>query len=166
MSDFWSDPLSTSILHLCKQWRLSARMCRLSCLCVKYHNLMSWFIYGEHRVCLDLQNWTVSWKGLKLLRTLRVFFLFTKAISCSKKASATLFALIFDNSIWHYRYIQTVYTLIRLFLKMVELYLLYVWPCVISYDFSVKSVSDTEDTETVFDPQWIFTGLFITELSA
>ena len=40
MSDFWSGPLSTSILHVCEQrrlwWDCAGR------LCDKYHNLMSW----------------------------------------------------------------------------------------------------------------------------
>ena len=49
MSDFWSDPSSTSILHVCEQRRLwqNARMPSLAWafavrLCDKYHKLLSW----------------------------------------------------------------------------------------------------------------------------
>ena len=51
-SDFWSDPSSTSLLHVCEQRRLWRRL--RGCagwpesftvrLCDKYHNLMSWLI--------------------------------------------------------------------------------------------------------------------------
>ena len=51
MSDFWLDPSSTSILHVCKQRRLwwdctdaQARLSLRCCLWDKYHNLMSWLI--------------------------------------------------------------------------------------------------------------------------
>ena len=49
MSDFWSDPSSTSILHVCEQRRLwrdctdtQARLSLRWSPCDKYHNLMSW----------------------------------------------------------------------------------------------------------------------------
>ena len=54
-SDFWSDPLSTSVLYVCKQEGSgeTAQMRRLAwafpgCLCGKYHNLMSWLIWEIH----------------------------------------------------------------------------------------------------------------------
>ena len=43
MSDFWSDPSSTSTIHVCEQER-PWRDCT-DRLCDKYHNLMSWLIY-------------------------------------------------------------------------------------------------------------------------
>ena len=54
MSDFCSDPSSTSILHVCEQrrlWRTLKVLARLLAwafagrLCDKYHNLMSWLIF-------------------------------------------------------------------------------------------------------------------------
>ena len=49
MSDFWSDPSSTSVLYVCEQRRLcrdcadaQARPPFAGRLCDKYHNLMSW----------------------------------------------------------------------------------------------------------------------------
>ena len=56
-SDFWSDPSSTSILHVCEQRRLcsgeTAWMRSLAWafavrLCDKYHNLMSWLKWYGH----------------------------------------------------------------------------------------------------------------------
>ena len=48
-SDFWSDPSSTPILHVCEQRRLwrdcadaQARLSLCCRLCDKYNNLMSW----------------------------------------------------------------------------------------------------------------------------
>ena len=40
---FWLDPLSTSILYVCEQWRLWRAFA--GHLCYKYHNLMSWLVY-------------------------------------------------------------------------------------------------------------------------
>ena len=57
MSDFWLDPSSTSILHVCEQRRSgeTARMRRLARafvgrLCDKYHNLMRWLKCGSEIV--------------------------------------------------------------------------------------------------------------------
>ena len=43
-SDFWSDPSSTSILHVCEQRRCagSPKPLLVAYRCDKYHNLMSW----------------------------------------------------------------------------------------------------------------------------
>ena len=66
MSNFCSDPSSTSILYVCEQWRLWRDFA--DCLSDKYHNLMSWLNYSEWEQCKpETENYPFHLGHLSLL---------------------------------------------------------------------------------------------------
>ena len=100
MSDFWLDPLSTSILYVCQQWRPceTARMRRLTWafagrLCDKYHNELAFshrsFLY-LYRLQLGPEDSCWLWSRVLALDDLRLSH---NVVNCQ--------VMLFNQLLWY-----------------------------------------------------------------